>query len=109
METKKKPNYFKIILISLFVIYISLYILNSTGYYDGSIRRKTELTESEIKRFEKDIDEGKVMDVNDYLEGHKKDYTNKTSKMGYAISTNLEYCLNEGIKEIIKVLSKLFT
>lgn len=109
METKKKPNYFKIVIITLFIIYISLYILNYSGYYDGNIRKRTELTSAQIKKFEEDVQNGEYVDLNDYLKDQNKNYTNKTSKIGYIISSNTEIFLNEGIKEIIKVLGKLFT
>lgn len=108
-EKKKKPNYLKFILITLFVIYISLYILNYTGYYDGNIRRRVEFTKDQIEEFESDVESGEIVDLNDYLKEQNKDYVNKTSRMGYAISTNTEKFLNEGLKEIIKFLSKLFT
>ena len=109
METKKKPNYLRILLIGLFFAYIVLYILNITGYYNGNIRRKVQFTESQIKNFESDIESGEKVDLKDYLKDQEKDYTNNTSNMGYAISTNVETFLNNGIKEFIGFLSKLFT
>lgn len=109
METKKKPNYIKITIIGLFILYIILYILKSTGYYEGSIRKKTSLTEVEIKRFEKDIEDGVEVDLKDYLKDQNKNYTNNTSKFGYNVSTKTEYILNEGLKKIVKILSRLFT
>ena len=109
METKKKPNYFKILLIGLFFAYIVLYVLNVTGYYNGNIRRKVAFTEEQIKAFEGDVQNGEKVDLKDYLKGQEKNYTNNTSNMGYAISTNVESFLNNGIKDFIKVLSKFFT
>ena len=109
METKKKPNYLKIILIGLFFAYIVLYVLNSTGYYDGSIRRKVAFTESQIKKFEGDVKNGENVELKDYLKNQEKNYTNNTSNVGYAISTNVEAFLNSGIKDFIGFLSKLFT
>ncbi len=109
MEQKKKMNWLQVVLIILFITYMALYVLNETGYYDGSIRRKVEFTEEQIQEFEKDVENGKKIDMNKYLKGQTKNYTNVTSKIGYELSTSIEKLLNEGIKDIIKVLSKLFT
>ena len=98
MDKKKKLNWFKITLIFLFIIYISLYALNATGYYDGNIRRKVEFTESQIKEFEEDIANGKVVDIESYLEDQNKDYTNNASKLGYTLSKNVDDFLNKASK-----------
>ncbi len=109
MQEKKKINWFKVVIIFLFIIYISLFALNLTGYYDGSIRRKVEFTSKQIAQFEKDIEDGKNIDLNDYLEDQNKNYTNNASKLGYTISSNVDKFLNTGIKEILKILGKLLS
>lgn len=109
MEKKKKINWFKVVLCSLFIAYISIYTLHKTGYYDGNIRRKVEFTNEQIAKFESDVKNGEIVDLNDYLEGQKKNYTNKGAKLGFTISTNIEKFMNEGIKEISRVLNKFFT
>lgn len=109
MENKKKINWFKYIMISLFVVYSALYLLNLSGYYDGSIRRKVEFTTEQIEQFEADVKDGKNVDLTNYLENQTKDYTNAVSKLGYTISSNVDKFLNEGISEIIKVLSSILS
>lgn len=109
MEKKKKTNWFKIVMIFFFVAYISLYILNLSGYYDGSIRRKIEFTEGQILEFEEDIKNGKNVEVTDYLEDQNKDYTNGASKLGYTISKNVDAFLNRGIKDIISILGRILS
>lgn len=109
MENKKKPNYVKIVLLGLFFAYLVLYILNISGYYDNNIKRKVSFTDNQIQEFEKDIKKGENIDVRDYLKEQEKNYTNNASNMGYMISTNIESFLNEGIKNFINILSKLFT
>ncbi len=109
MEKKKKTNWFKIIIIGLFIIYIGLYALNTSGYYDGSIRRKVEFTNEQIEKFENDIKNGETVDINNYLEKQNKDYTNGASKLGYEISSNIDSFLNQGIKNIIGILSKILS
>lgn len=109
MENKKKTNWFKIIIITLFVVYIALYLLNTNGYYDGATRRKVEFTESQIAKFEADIEKGEAVDLNSYLEETNKDYTNAASKLGYNFSKNVDNFLNKGIKDFIKFLGKMFS
>lgn len=109
MDKKKKPNWFKIILIVLFIAYVSLYFLTVTGYYDGNIRRKVEFTESQIEAFEKDIAAGEKVDIKDYLESQNKDYTNNVSTFGYKVSTNIDKLFSEGIEKILDILSKLLS
>jgi len=109
MEKKKKINYFKIILILLFITYISLYALNVSGYYDGSIRRKVEFTNNQIKEFESDIANGETVDIKDYLKDQNKDYTNGASRLGYQISKNVDSFLNKGIKDFFRLLTKFLS
>lgn len=109
MSDKKKVDWVKYILITLFVVYLGLYTLNETGYYSGSNRRKVEFTERQILEFEKDIEEGKPVDINDYLEGQIKDYSNTTSRIGYAISSNVEAFLSKGLKDFIQGVAKFFS
>ncbi len=106
---KKKINWLKIALIVFFIGYLSLYILDKTGYYDSSMRKKTEFTNNQIKRFEQDVKDGKQVDINDYLIDENKDYTNNTSKVGYYISSSIEKILSDSIKNIGNIFKKLFT
>lgn len=109
MGDKKKTNWFKIILGLLFVAYISLYALNETGYYDGNIRNKVEFTKEQIEEFEKDVANGEVVDLKEYLKDQNKDYTNGASRIGYTISKNVDSFLNKGIKDIINLLGKILS
>ncbi len=110
MESKKKKlNWFKVIMISLFVCYISLYMLNVTGYYDGNIRKKVEFTEAQIEQFEADVKNGEKVDVKDYLVEQNKDYSNGASKLGYTLSSNVDKFLNKGIKGFLKVIIRMLS
>lgn len=109
MDNKKKTNWFKIGLICLFVIYISLYFMKSSGYYDGAMRQRVEFTDSQIEQFESDIKKGENVDLNEYLKDQNKDYTNAASKLGYVFSKNVDRFLNKGIKEFLKFLGKVLS
>lgn len=107
MEKKKKRNWFKITIIALFIAYISLYILNVSGYYDGNLRNKIQFTEEQIQQFEEDVANGEKVDIKDYLKDQNKDYTNNVSKFGYKLSSNIDYFFNNGIREVLKILTML--
>lgn len=106
-EQKKKPNYFKFIFITIFLVFISLYLMNVVGYYDVA-RNKTILTEEQIKQFEKDIENGNYIDLNDYLEKDKRQYDNSFSNISLKISNGIDNVLNKGLKNAWKALEKLF-
>lgn len=109
MENKKKANWFKITFFALLIIYISLYALNVTGYYDSNLRRKVEFTEEQIAEFERDIAEGNPVDIKDYLKDQTKDYTNNVSNFGYRLSVQIDAIFNRGITGLLKILSKLLS
>jgi len=106
-EKKKKPNYFKFIFISLFILFISLYFMNVIGYYDVN-RNRTILTEEKIKEFEADIQNGEYIDLNNYFEENNKDYDNNFSNISLKVSDGIDVFLNKGLKGTLKALEKLF-
>jgi hypothetical protein len=50
---ERKP--FRFILIVLFIVFISLYVSQATGYYDYQQYQKTELTAEKMKQFDKNV------------------------------------------------------
>ncbi len=109
MKKKKSQKLLWFILISLFVIYMGLYIANSTGYYESKINDRVKLTNETIRKFENDIANGKDVTIDDYLEKETKDYSNKASKLGLNISQKVEEFMTTGLSKMLKVIGKLFT
>ena len=64
-----------VVLIFLF-LFLILYFMQLSGYNEYSQNRKNMLTEREIKEFEADVEAGKDVSMNDYLNQRKKDYRN---------------------------------
>lgn len=108
MKDKKKINYFKIVFISFFIIYFCLYTINVNGYYEKR-RGKVEFTSAQIEKFEKDIEEGKNVDIESYLTDQNRDYSNNMSDIGYSISTIINGVLNKGLKGISSFIGSLFS
>ncbi len=108
MEEKENKDKFLITLLILFVLFLIIYITKEAGYYEFKAHKKTELTKESIKRFEKDIEAGKNVTINDYIETDYKDYSNTITNLGYNLGKMTENFMNKGIKKTLKVLSRLF-
>ena len=99
----------KKIIIILFVLFIALYISQSTGYYDYEIYKKTTLTSEQIKQFESDLAKGKNVSAKDYLSDTYKDYGNKLSNTGLKMSKKIEKYSKDVIETIFGALSNVVT
>lgn len=89
----KAKNVFIFIFSVLFILFISLYVTQATGYYEFNNSKKTTLTNDAIKKFEKDIKEGKQISAKNYLE-EEKEYNNKISTTSLMISKTIEKSFN---------------
>lgn len=108
MENKKHPNYFKIIIIFFFVMFIALYFTSVTDLYQYNEYNKMTITKEAMKRFENDVESGKDITISDYLDT-VKDYSNGVSNLGYKTSDFISEFMNEGIRKTFKVLASFFT
>lgn len=107
MEEKKKSiNWWKIIFISLLIVFMCLYFMNMVGYYDAS-RNRMLLTEEKRRQFEEDVSEGKEIDIKDYFEDQNKDYSNNFSNVSLKISDGVDMIVNKGLRGTMKALGKL--
>lgn len=68
--------------------------------------KKKELTEEQIKKFEKDISDGKEIDIESYLEP-VQNYENKISSATLAISDTIGDYMVKGIGIIFGGIGKL--
>ncbi len=107
-EKKKKKNYFLRTITFLFIIYLIVYIIGISGYYEAKINKETALTNEAIKKFEQDLMEGKQVDINNYIKKEEKEYDNIFTNTGDKINNELLYVVNSGFKEAIKVIKLLF-
>jgi len=109
MKKKNPSRHFFRILGLLFLIYIVLYISIECGYYETKLSKKSALTNDKIVEFEQDIKEGKIVDINNYTIEENIDYSNNVTKIGTAISENVNKAMTEGLGSAIEVIKKLFT
>ena len=107
IKPKKKNIYLRILGI-LFMLYLSLMIAIDAGYYEKIMGEKTVITEEKMKEFERDIKEGKDVELYDYIK-EEKDYSNIFTKSGYNISHAVENIMGHGIDVIVDICKTLFT
>lgn len=104
-----KEKIFKIILIIFIVFFLTLLLADKKGYYVSKTTKAKELTEEQIEKFEKDIKEGKEIDIDKYTININKDYRNNLSNNIYKISLKLEKAVDKTIKRIFKDIEKTVT
>ena len=89
-------NIFRFVGIILVILFLALYLGQATGYYKYESNKKSVLTKKAIKRYEKDLKEGKEVNVKNYLQ-EEKNYSNLASRIGLSISNLLETTFNKVI------------
>lgn len=95
------------ILLVLFVIFISIFIASSSGYYEYENRNKMKLTEEKMKQFEQDVADGKSVDLKNYLETEEKDYENNVTVIGDKMSNLVNEGITKGLEGSFKIIEKL--
>ena len=98
---------FSFLIVLLFVIFILIYASSSSNYYEYSNNQKRVFTEEKIKEFEKDVSEGKNININDYLVNETKDYSNKVTNLGNGISDLLNKSVNYILRGSFKAMEKI--
>ena len=102
----KKPKIPKTLRFIFYVLVFSFICL----YFAGKmVSRNTYLTSEAIIAFEKDVSEGKRVDIKDYIKTPKKDYRNFCSEVGFRISDGIDKLLNDGVVWLLKILKSLFS
>ena len=109
MKKDKKNKIYKFIFMVFFISFIVVYFSELTGYYEYQNHKKSTLTEEKIKQFEKDVAEGKEVDIKDYVDTKVANYNNKFSNMGLILSNSIDYILNDGVKWFLKIIKTLFS
>ncbi len=107
MKKSYKDNFLKVLFIFLFISYLALFISQKSGYVNFQNYKKTALTKEKIIEFEKDIKNGKKIDIEKYQVDVKKNYGNKLSNTGYFISNNISSLVYKGVISFFNTVGKL--
>lgn len=88
------------IFLTFFVFFVILLLAESQGYYKNRNEKAKILTDEQIKEFEKDISEGKDIDIKKYVLYEDKDYSNEVTSNVYKVSLKLEGAIDSVIKMV---------
>ena len=103
---KRRINPVLLLTIVLFGIYMALYYMAETGYYEYKEYNKMIVTEEAMKRFESDVSEGKDVSIENYV-SPTKTYENKVSNLGLKTSEYVEKFMTKGLGGFFKVVGSL--
>ncbi len=104
--TKIRTQVFRVVVIILFVTFMTIFISNKYGYYEYKKHEQVVLTEEQIKQFEQDVKDGKNIDLENYLENTNKDYQTKFSQLGLNVSNSLANIVKNSVDGFFKYVSK---
>lgn len=104
MKLKKIIKFIGIIIL---LIFFCSYIMEMSGYYEYNLQSKKNLTEEQIEQFERDVKEGKDIDLDSYLKETTIDYSNQLTRTTSEASLKLNSYLKSIISNTFNILGKL--
>ena len=107
MKPNKKNKFIKTIFLLLFIIYMTIYFSQISGYYEYRNYLHASLTKDQILKFEDDIKNGKNVKLTDYVVNTNKNYQTNLSKFGNNLSNVICKLINKGINSSFEFLNKL--
>lgn len=100
-------KFFYVLMFLLFIIFLIIFFSCKTNYIEYKNYKHMKVTSEKIKEFEKDIKEGKNVNINNYIESETKDYSNNITKTGDFISNNLFKSITFIFRKTYNFLEKL--
>lgn len=84
-----KNNFFRIMALTVFLIFLALYYSSNAGLIDYQAKNKTSLTEEQIKMFEEDVKNNVQIDLKKYIDNKEDRYDNNISKTTLKLSNTI--------------------
>ena len=103
---KNIVNIFKISIVFLFIVYMTLFTSGITGFYEYQNKQKKDLTEEQIKKFEEDIKNGVAIDLEQYIDNGSKNYQNNFSSLGSTLSNTVSKIVSSSVDKTFDTLIK---
>lgn len=100
-------RFMKIVLLTLFLLFLGLFISTNTGIIDYNARAKNKITEEKIKEFEKDVEENKEIDIKNYISIDNSINDNNVSKGTLKVSNTIGKTINKVINFMFDKLNNL--
>ena len=101
----KGKNIFRIIILTLIMLFATLYITQAMGYYEYTNHRTNQLTTEAAKKFEMDLKEGKSIQSDDYIK-KKNDYDNNLTKIGLSCSNIISNIFDKVMRFVFNEINK---
>ena len=95
---------FKSIFYIFFLAFIVSYIIERSGYYEYNLQNRMVLTSEKMKQFEKDVEEGKDVTLENYTIPTSKDYTSSLTRNTNKVSKSVNNVLKKGIEKIFRII-----
>ena len=99
-----KKKFVKSIFFIFFLAFIVSYIIERSGYYEYNLQNRTVLTNESMKKFEKDVNEGKDVTLEDYAVPTSKDYRSSLTRKTNKVSVGVNKILKKGIENMFRIL-----
>lgn len=87
--------------------FIVTYIIYETGYYEYKLQNRTVLTKEQMEQFEKDVQDGKDVTLNDYLVETEVDYSNRLTDTTVKISNKVNLYFKKGIELLFRQVNRM--
>lgn len=84
-----KNNFFRIMTLTVFLIFLALYYSSNAGLIDYQAKNKASLTEEQIKMFEEDVKNNVQIDLKKYIDNKEDRYDNNISKTTLKLSNTI--------------------
>lgn len=95
----------RIVILILFILFIGLYLVGNSAYYDYEAASRSRLTKEQIKIFEQDVKNGNAIDVEEYLKKNEKNYDNPISNATLNISKTISKSFDKALNYVFQKIS----
>lgn len=86
-----------------FLAFVVSYIIERSGYYEYNLEKRTILTGEMMRKFEKDISDGKDVTLEDYAIPTYRDYTSSLTRKTNKVSSGVNKLLKRGIENVFRI------
>ena len=98
---------FRISSLILFLSFLAIYFLASNGYYATEEQKRSVLTKEKMILFEQDVNEGKNVDLEEYMDSVYTSYENNLTDVCYKTSKKINTYVKTGVESIFKFINNL--
>ena len=102
-----RDNIVRIILLTIILLYATIYITQAFGYYEYTSHRTNTLTSEAVEKFEQDLKEGKNIETSDYNKSNN--YGNNLTKLGLNCSNIIGMVFNKIMSFLFNEINKAVT